>query len=130
MYGGTVGSDMSNDVVEMVKANKAKEAAAHAAKLEAARQAVMAEGAARQSLADAAKAKQQAAAEEAEAARVAADEQREKTLALYAWQRAGGTAESFEAAWPEMRRKQIAERVSNQGKIRQQATASLYRSIF
>ena len=130
MYGGSTSADFGGDVVAMVKANKAKAEAEQAAKLEAARAAVLAEGATRQSLVDAVAAKQQQAAEAAEAQRIAADEQRERTLALFAWQRAGGTAESFDAEWPEMRRKQIAERVTNANAMRQQATQQMYRSIF
>lgn len=121
---------MTNDVVEMVKANKAKEAAAHEAKLEAARAAVMA------AASDTSRART-AALEAGHAgmwatinASTAADEQRERTLALFAWQRAGGTAESFDAEWPEMRRKQIAERVTSADAMRQQATQQMYRSIF
>ena len=130
MYGGQTSDSFGIDIVEQVKANKAKAEAEHAAKLEAARQAVMAEAATRQSLTDALAAKQQAAAQAAEAARLAADEQREKTLALVAWRKEGGTAEQFEAAWPSMRQRQIAERVTNADALRQQATAAMYRSIF
>ena len=121
----------TNDVVERVKAAKAAEAAAHEAKLEAARQAVMAAASADTSRA------RTAALEAGHAgmwatinASTAADEQREKTLSLFAWQRAGGTAEAFDAEWPEMRRKQIAERVTSADAMRQQATQQMYRSIF
>ena len=130
MYGGSVSTDFGIDIVEQVKANKARAEAEQAAKLEAARQAVMAEAAARQSLSDALAAKQKAAADAAEQARIATEESREKTLALVAWRNAGGTMAAFEDAWPEMRRKQIAERVSNAEKVRQQATLQMYRNIF
>ena len=123
---------MTNDVVERVKAAKAAEAAAHEAKLEAARQAVMAAASA-----DTSRARTAVALEAGHAgmwatinASTAADEQREKTLSLFAWQKAGGTAESFDAEWPEMRRKQIAERVTSADAMRQQATQQMYRSIF
>ena len=130
MYGGQTSDNFGIDIVEQVKQRKAAEEAAHNAKLEAVRSAVMAEDAARQSLSDALAAKQKAAAEAVEQARIAAEESREKTLALVAWRNAGGTVAAFEDAWPEMRRKQIAERVTNADKTRQQATAAMYRSIF
>ena len=130
MYGGQTSDNFGIDIVEQVKQRKAAEEAAHNAKLEAVRSAVMAEDAARQSLSDALAAKQKAAADAAEQARIATEESREKTLALVAWRNAGGTMAAFEDAWPEMRRKQIAERVSNAEKVRQQATLQMYRNIF
>ena len=130
MYGGQTSDNFGIDIVEQVKQRKAAEEAAHNAKLEAVRSAVMAEDAARQSLSDALAAKQKAAADAAEQARIATEESREKTLALVAWRNAGGTVAAFEAAWPAMRREQIAARISNAEKVRQQATQQMYRSIF
>lgn len=122
--------DFGGDVVEQVKQRKAAEQAAHNAKLEQIRQAMAADAQAAKALTDAVAAKERAAAEAAEQARIAVEEQREKTLALVAWRKEGGTAEQFEAVWPEMRRKQIAERVTNADALRKQATAAMYRSIF
>lgn len=130
MSGGNTSADFGNDVVAMVKANKAKEVAAHDAKLAAARAAVMAAATETDKAKAAAREAGHAGMWATINASAAADEQREKTLSLFAWQRAGGTAEAFEEAWPEMRRKQIAERVTNGDAMRQQATQQMYRSIF
>ena len=130
MFGGMTSSDFGVDIVATVKANKAAAEAAQATKLEAARKAVLDEAAARQSLEDAVKAKQQAALQAAEQARLAAEETREKSLALFAWQNAGGTPEMFEQTWPEMRRKQIAERVASQAAAQTGATEAFYRRAF
>ena len=130
MFGGMTSSDFGVDIVATVKANKAAAEAEAQAKLESARAAVMAEAEVRQSLTDAVAAKQQAAAAAVEAARNAAEAAREKNLALFAWQRAGGTIEQFEQSWPEMRRKQIAERVANQAEAQNGAVAEFYRRAF
>lgn len=130
MYGGQTSDNFGIDIVEQVKQRKAAAEAAHNAKLEQIRQAVAADAQAAKALTDALAAKQKAAAEAVEQARIAAEESREKTLALVAWRNAGGTVAAFEDAWPEMRRRQIDARVTNAEKVRQQATMQMYRNIF
>ena len=72
MYGGQTSDSFGIDIVEQVKQRKAAEEAAHNAKLEAVRSAVMAEDAARQSLSAAQAVKQQAAGPAAEPIQVQA----------------------------------------------------------
>ena len=130
MYGGMTSSDFADDVVSAVKAKKAAAEAEQAAKLESVRRAVMEEAKVRQSVQAAVKAKADAQQEAVEAALQAEDEQRERLLALVAWKAAGGTSAQFDEAWPEMRRKQIAERVASQAAAQTGATAEFYRRNF
>ena len=130
MFGGMTSSDFGGDIVEQVRQRKAAAEAKAQAKLEAARRAVMAEAAVRQSVQAAQQAKQQAAQVAIDEARQAQDEQRARLLAQVAWQRAGGTIEQFDEEWPEMRRKQIAERVANQAAAQAGATEQFYRRAF
>lgn len=118
------------DIVEQVKLRKAAEDAAHAAKLEAARKGVMEDAALRQAAADAVQAKAAAQQAAIEQARQVQEERREKTLALVAWQKAGGTEAEFAEAWPEMRKRQLAERVTAQASRQATATEQFYRQIF
>ena len=130
MHGGMVSSDFGGDIVEQVKARKAKEEAEAAAKLEAVRRAVMAEAAVRQSVQAAVKAKADAQQEAVEAALQAQDEQREKLLALVAWTAAGGTSAQFDEAWPELRAAQLKQRVASQAAAQAGAVAEFYRRNF
>ena len=130
MLGGMTSDNFGDDIVAQVKARKAQQEAEQAAKLEAVRRAVMAEAAVRQSVQAAVKAKADAQQEAVEAALQAQDEQREKLLALVAWEKAGGTSAQFDAEWPEMRRKQIAERVASQAAAQTGATEAFYRRNF
>lgn len=118
------------DIVEQVRQRRAAEDAAHAAKLEAARRAVQEDADLRKAAEDAVQAKAAAQQAAIEQARQQAEEQRERTLALVAWQRAGGTVEQFDEVWPEMRKRQLAERVTAQASRQATATEQFYRQIF
>lgn len=129
MYGGNT-SDGGGDVVARVKANKAKAEQEHNAKLASIRAALDGDAATARAATEAAAARADQERKAAAAARQQADEQRERALALMSWQQAGGTVESFEQQWPALRQRQIVERVTNADRVRQQAVASFYRSIF
>lgn len=118
------------DIVEQVRQRRAAEDAAHAAKLEAARRAVQEDADLRKAAEDEVAAKAAAQQAAAEQARQQAEEQRERTLALIAWQRAGGTEAEFAEAWPEMRKRQLAERVASQATRQAVATENFYRQVF
>jgi hypothetical protein len=121
--------DFNGDVAT-VKERKAAAAAEHNAKLASIRAALDGDAAAARAATEAAAAKAETERAAAATARQQADEQRERSLALVAWKAAGGTDESFEQQWPELRRRQILERLHTHERAARAAQAALYKSIF